>query len=232
MFCFQSTQQLYWGLEVVCHLNNILSVSRLQWLNTSSAGVMSHMWTLVRHRAPGLAVWVSLMWHSSSNNSRLEGNKQYQVPVWTTMFKVCRKGPAALVMSLGVRDWIPLCGQIQLECPNVSSVYPFPKCPLISCLISKPLALSCRLLFIPVLAWYFNFPKSCLEQVLSIVTTDGRDQHSFLALSSLMPLLLPPSCHLWLYGLLRLWGDQTLPTPVHWQLNGCHSHVPAILTFF
>lgn len=127
------------------------------------------------------------------------------MPVWASVSenKVCRKGPVVLVMSLGMCYWTPHCGEIQLDQPftvadyllqnHLQTSWPFSFVAIPSC---------CYLLF--YLAW------ACLEPVVS---TAGRDQHSFLDICLLMPILVLPSWQAWQHALLECGTTKYFP---HW----------------
>lgn len=130
------------------------------------------------------------------------------MPVWPSMSenKVGRKGPVVLVMSLGMCDWIPYCGQIQLDHPFTVADYLLPN-PLQTYwpFLHAAIHSCCYLLF--YLAW------ACLEPVVTTVMTAGRDQHSFLEICLLMPVLVPPSWRAWQDTLLECGTTTYFP---HW----------------
>lgn len=170
------------------------------------------------HPAPQCgSLWCGV---APQNSSQLKGIKQHHMPVWAAVSEneVCRKGPTVLVMPLGMCDWIPHCGQIQLGHPLTAADYLLPNNP------PNFLAFLVHCYSFLLLLAVFYLLWACLEPIVTTVMTAERDQHSSLGISLLMPSQLAAlaTC------IAEVWNHQILSTLAHWQQNRCHPGVSAI----
>lgn len=152
--------------------------------------VTSHVWTPVRYRAPVPAVLkrmfalglseVTQLLKKAANWKEISSTK-YMSGLLLSENEMCRKGPVALVMSLGICGLTLLCQQLQVDHSYTNSISPLQNHLLISCtLLAFPAGCS------PLVLCCFNFPNPAWSQWFALWELLG-GINTALTLSSLMP---------------------------------------------